>query len=160
MPGKRRQIVGLIGWTGLCFAAAGLGAWATAGGVDTWYAGLSKPPLTPPDWIFGPVWSVLYLTMAVAAWMIWRREGLRRAALPLGLFVLQLELNAAWSVLFFGLRSPGWAMLDLTLLWCAILATAFCFWYRSVAAAWLLMPYLAWVSYAGVLNFVIWRLNA
>jgi len=160
VPGKCRQIAGLTAWIALCFAAAGLGAWATSSGPDTWYAGLRKPPFTPPDWVFGPVWSVLYLTMAVAAWMVWRREGLRRAALPLGLFVLQLVLGAAWSALFFGWRSPGLAMADLVLLWCAILATVLCFWYRSAVAGWLLMPYLAWVSFAGALNFAIWRLNA
>jgi translocator protein len=159
VPSERRQIVGLIAWVGLCFGAAGLGGWATASSVDTWYAELQKPAFNPPDWVFSPVWSVLYLSMAVAAWLVWRREGLRPAALPLGLFVVQLALNAAWSVLFFGLRSPGWAMLDLALLWCAILATAISFWYRSAVAAWLLMPYLAWVSFAGALNFMIWRLN-
>ncbi len=159
LPAAGSQIAGLLGWIVLCFGAAALGGMATSAGLDTWYAGLRKPSWTPPGWVFGPVWSVLYLTMAVAAWMVWRREGFGRAALPLGLFILQLALNAAWSGLFFGLRNPGAAMLDLALLWCAILAAALAFWHRSPLAAWLMMPYLAWVSFAGSLNFVIWRLN-
>jgi len=159
-PQSYGQIFGLIGWIVLCYSAAAWGGLATSTSVDTWYAELAKPAWTPPDWVFGPVWSVLYLMMAVSAWLVWRREGLWSAALPLGLFVLQLGLNAAWSVLFFGWRSPGLAMVDLALLWCAIFATALVFWYRSAVAAWLLMPYLAWVSFAGSLNFVIWRLNA
>lgn len=158
-PKASRQVAGLLGWVMLCFGAAILGGLATSAGDGTWYDSLRKPAWTPPDWVFAPVWSLIYLTMAVSAWMVWRREGLWRAALPLGLFVVQLGLNVAWSGLFFGLENPGAAMLDLAVLWCAILATALAFWYRSPLAAWLLMPYLAWVSFAGSLNFVLWRWN-
>ncbi|MHB1038308.1 MAG: TspO/MBR family protein [Pirellulales bacterium] len=117
---------------------------------------LTKPSWTPPGWLFGPVWSVLYLSMAVAAWLVWRKGN---AVMPLALFAVQLTFNAAWSWLFFGLHSPGMAFIDIVLLWAAIVATTIVFWRRSLVAGLLFVPYLAWVSFAGVLNFGIWRLN-
>lgn len=124
-----------------------------------WYAGLAKPAWNPPNWLFGPVWTVLYILMAVAAWLVWRRQGLAGAALPLLVFVVQLVLNAMWSWLFFGLQRPGVALAEILVLWVAILVTILLFFrVRSVAGI-LLIPYLLWVSFAAVLNFTIWRLN-
>jgi translocator protein len=140
----------------LCFAVAGLGGLATTPAIPTWYAGLAKPSWTPPGWVFGPVWSVLYLSMAVAAWLMWRKGN---ALVPLALFAVQLALNAAWSWLFFGLHNPGAALVDIVLLWAAIAATTIAFWRRSLVAGLLFVPYLAWVSFAAVLNWAIWRLN-
>ncbi len=140
----------------LCFAVAGLGSLATTPNIPNWYVGLVKPAWTPPDWVFAPVWSVLYLSMAVAAWLVWRKGN---ALVPLTFFAVQLAFNAAWSWLFFGLRSPGAALIDIVLLWVAIAVTTIAFWRRSVVAGLLFLPYLAWVSFAAVLNFVIWRLN-
>jgi tryptophan-rich sensory protein len=140
----------------LCFAVAGVGGLATAPSIPNWYAGLVKPSWTPPGWIFGPVWSVLYLSMAVAAWLVWRRGD---AVVPMTLFGIQLILNAAWSWLFFGLHSPGAAFIDIVLLWMAIAATTVVFWRRSTLAGVLFLPYLLWVSFAAVLNFAVWRLN-
>ena len=140
----------------LCFAIAGQGGLATTPNIPNWYAGLAKPSWTPPGWIFGPVWSVLYLSMAVAAWLVWRRGN---AAVPMILFGIQLVFNAVWSWIFFGLHSPGAAFIDIVLLWMAIVATTVAFWRRSTIAGILFVPYLAWVSFAAVLNFVIWRLN-
>ena len=140
----------------LCFAVAGVGGLATAPSIPNWYAGLAKPSWTPPGWIFGPVWSVLYLSMAVAAWLVWRRGD---AVVPMTLFGIQLVFNAAWSWLFFGLHSPGAAFIDIVLLWMAIAATTVVFWRRSTLAGILFVPYLIWVSFAAVLNFAIWRLN-
>ena len=117
---------------------------------------LVKPSWTPPDWVFGPVWSVLYLSMAVAAWLVWRQGN---AFTPMTLFATQLALNAPWSWLFFGLHSPGAAFIDIVLLWAAIAATTIAFWHRLLVAGLLFVPYLAWVSFAAVLNFGIWRLN-
>jgi translocator protein len=140
----------------LGFGVAGLGGLATAPSIPNWYANLAKPSWTPPRWIFGPVWSVLYLSMAVAAWLVWRQG---EATMPMGLFGIQLLFNAAWSWLFFGLHSPGAAFVDIVLLWTAIVATTIAFGRRSTLAGILFLPYLAWVSFAAVLNFAIWRLN-
>lgn len=144
----------------LCFAAAGVGSALTASSVGSWYVGLTKPAWNPPNWLFGPVWSFLYLTMAVAAWIVWRRAGFGGASGALGLFVLQLFLNVAWSAVFFGLRSPGPAFVEIVLLWAAILATVTAFWRIAPAAGALMVPYLLWVTFAAILNYAIWRLNA
>jgi tryptophan-rich sensory protein len=159
-PNALQQGIGLAVSVFACFAAAGLGSIATTSSIPTWYADLAKPAWTPPDWIFGPVWTLLYSMMAIAAWLVWRRTGLAGAKLPLGLFAVQLVLNTLWSILFFGLRSPGGAMIEIVLLWAAILATLIAFWRRSRLAGGLLVPYLAWVSFAAVLNAAIWWLGA
>lgn len=140
----------------VCFAVAGLGGLTTTPNIPNWYAGLAKPSWTPPGWLFGPVWSGLYLSMAVAAWLVWRKGN---AAVPMTLFGVQLVFNAAWSWLFFGLHSPGMAFIDIVLRWAAIAATTLAFRRRSLVAGLLFLPYLAWVSFAAVLNFAIWRLN-
>lgn len=159
MTGIFRQSAALLLCIGVCFAAAAIGAAFTSPNVPGWYENLNKPPWTPPSWVFGPVWSLLYLLMGISAWLVWRRTGLGAAVLPLTLFGIQLLLNVAWSVLFFGLRSPGAALIDIVLLWFAILATVIAFWWRSAPAAWLMLPYLAWVSFAVALNLAIWNLN-
>ena len=121
----------------LCFSVAGVGGLATAPSIPNWYAGLAKPSWTPPGWIFGPVWSVLYLSMAVAAWLVWRRGD---AVEPMTLFGIQLFFNAAWSWLFFGLHSPSAAFMDIVLLWTAMTATMVFFWRRSTLAGFFLSP--------------------
>lgn len=143
----------------LCQAAGGLGAALTTPHLQPWYALLNKPAWTPPNAVFGPVWSALFLLMGVAAWQVWRQAGWPRAAPALALFALQLVLNVGWSALFFALRSPGAALLEVAVLWLAIAATLRAFWRHSRAAGWLLAPYLAWVSFAAALNLAIWRLN-
>lgn len=150
---------GLAVFIFICFAVAAVGGTATTPKIGGWYAALAKPSWNPPDWIFGPVWSVLYLCMAIAAWLVWRRHGLSGAGWPLAVFAVQLALNAVWSWLFFGCESPGTAFIDVLLLWTAIIATMAAFWRRSTAAGVLFVPYLAWVTFAAVLNCVIWRLN-
>lgn len=155
-PGVGRSLLALTGWLALCFGAAAFGAQFTPG---AWYAGLTKPSWNPPNWIFGPVWSALYTMMATAAWLVWRRAGWRIGTLPLTLFLLQLLLNALWSWLFFGRQNPALALLEIAALWLAILATLISFRRISPLAAGLLAPYLAWVSFAAVLNFTLWRLN-
>lgn len=158
-PSSSQQAIGLFIAIAICFAAAGLGGLVTTPHIPGWYATLAKPTWNPPAWIFGPVWSLLYLMMAVAVWLVWRQAGIAAAKLPLGLFAVQLTLNSLWSVLFFGLHSPGAAAAEILLLWAAILATLITFWQRSKLAGWLLVPYLAWVSFAAVLNVTICRLN-
>lgn len=143
----------------LCFGAAALGSAVTHPRIDGWYAALNKPSWRPPDWVFGPVWTVLYLTMAVAAWIVWRQKGWAGGRVPLTLFGIQLTLNAAWSWLFFGLCSPGLSFIDVILLWIAIAATIVAFWQRSVLAGLILIPYLVWVSFAAALNGSIWQMN-
>lgn len=143
----------------ICLAIAGLGAAWTNLSVGDWYATLNKPSWNPPKWVFGPVWTTLYIMMAVAAWLVWRTKGLADARVPLLLFGAQLCLNAAWSALFFGRRNPGIAFADIVLLWIAILATIVAFGRVSNLAAILLVPYLSWVSFAAALNWSIWRMN-
>jgi translocator protein len=159
---SKRDLLGLLGFIVLCFAAAGLGGYWTAPSVSAggWYDQIAKPSWTPPSWLFGPVWTALYLAMAVAGWLVWRRGGWAAYRAALALFLIQLTLNAIWSGLFFGLHSPGLAMIEILLLWIAILLTALAFFRVSRLAGWLLVPYLLWVSFASVLNFAVWRLNS
>jgi len=154
-----RAFFSWLGWAAFCLGVGLFGSLATRSSIPTWYAALAKPSWTPPGGLFGPVWTLLYLMMGTAAWLVWRKEGPSGARLALGLFLAQLLFNGLWSWIFFGLHRPGLALLDLALLWAGILATIRAFRLVSPAAAWLMAPYLAWVSFAGLLNAAIWRLN-
>ena len=144
----------------VCLAASFLAAWVGSQfHVGPWYADLAKPRWTPPNVVFGPVWTALYVLMGVAAALVWRRAGLAAAWKPLAFFGIQLVLNAAWSWLFFGLHRPGAAFLEIVVLWAAILITLVLFWRVRPLAGILFLPYLLWVSFAAVLNFLLWRLN-
>ncbi|HWB13001.1 MAG TPA: TspO/MBR family protein [Pirellulales bacterium] len=156
---KHARWVGLVVFVVACLGAGGLGAVATTPEIEGWYKTLSKPSWNPPDYVFGPVWTTLYVLMAIAAWLVWRPGGFMAAAAPLTLFAVQLALNVAWSWIFFGMHQPGWAFLEVLILWLAIVTTTVAFFRRSKAAGCLMMPYLAWVSFASVLNFSIWRIN-
>jgi len=149
----------LVLFVAVCFVVAAAGAGFTSRSVSDWYPTLRTPSWNPPAWIFGPVWTVLYLMMAIAAWLVWRRRGFDGAAGALGIFTLQLALNALWSPLFFGLRNPLAGLLDIVPLWAAILATLVCFLRISPLAGALMVPYWLWVSFATALNFVIWKMN-
>lgn len=153
---SKRDLLALATFALLVAVAAIMGGVYTSMSVPEWYDTLAKPDWTPPAWLFGPVWTALYILMALAAWLVWREAGgFRGAKLGITLFVVQLGLNVGWSLLFFGFRSPGWALAEIVVLWLAILATATAFWPRSRTAALLLAPYLAWVAFAGVLNGAI-----
>lgn len=154
----RAQWVVLVLFLFLCLGIGSLGAAWTNLSVTTWYNDLHKPTWNPPNWVFGPVWTTLYVMMAIAAWLVWRERGLSSSKMPLALFAVQLALNAAWSGLFFGLRNPGLALGEIVLLWSAIVATTVSF-ARISGWASLLVPYLGWVSFAVVLNGVIWWAN-
>ena len=151
--------VGLAGFLGACYAVAGIGGWATARSLGTWYAGLRRPAIAPPNAVFGPVWTVLYALMAVAAWLVWREHGLAGAWGALVLFGAQLVLNLGWSLTFFGWRRPGWAVVVILALWGVLTATLVVFWLQVPLAGGLLVPYLAWVTFAMALNVEYWRLN-
>ncbi|MGD8814162.1 MAG: tryptophan-rich sensory protein [Anaerolineales bacterium] len=138
------------------FGAASIASRFPAG---AWYATLNKPTWSPPNWLFGPVWSVLYLLMAIAAWLVWRRIDQTGAVLALGLYALQLVLNAAWSWIFFGRHQLGLALVELLMLLLAILATLIAFWRVEPISGYLLLPYLLWVAFASFLNLTLWRLN-
>jgi len=157
MTSKSKAVLGLTGWLVACFGAASLGALFMPG---EWYASLNKPSWNPPGWIFGPVWSALYLMMAMAAWLVWWRGGFSGQRRPLTWFLVQLVLNAAWSPLFFGMHRPDLAFAEILFLWLAILITLTSFLKVNRVAGWLLAPYLAWVSFASVLNFTLWRMNS
>lgn len=148
----------LILFFAICLGAGGLGSFFTANSVRDWYPRLRKPAGTPPSWVFGPVWTTLYVLMAISAWLVWREYhwGARPALL---IFFAQLALNVAWSSLFFGSHMPGVALAEIVLLWMAIAFTIFIFYLLLPVAAYLLLPYWLWVAYAAYLNFRIWRLN-
>jgi tryptophan-rich sensory protein len=159
LPRDASQWIGLACAVAACFAAAGIASHYTTPAIPVWYASLRKPAWNPPAWVFGPVWTLLYLMMAVAVWLVWRERGFAGAPLALALFAVQLVLNALWSIVFFGWRRPGLALVEIHLLWAAIFATMLSFWRISPPAAWLIWPYLLWVTFAGFLNLAIWRLN-
>jgi tryptophan-rich sensory protein len=141
-------------------AVGALSGFATARGVSTWYPTLVKPSFNPPAWVFGPVWTVLYIMMGVAAYLVWLRgmnvDGVGPA---LTSFLIQLALNGLWSILFFGMQQPGWALVEIIVLWTAIGVTIWLFWRVAPFAGALLLPYWAWVSFATVLNAALWWLN-
>ena len=154
----KTQLLGLVGWLAVTFAAGSVGALASARAA-TFYGQLSQPSWAPPAWLFGPVWSVLYLSMAVAAWLVWRERGFKGAPVALWLFVIQLVANALWTWLFFVLHAGALSMAEILVLWLLIAATILKFWPVRRLAALLLVPYLAWVSFASALTLSLWRLN-
>jgi len=141
-----------------CFAAAGFGSFFTASAIPTWYAALSKPFFAPPNWLFGPAWTLLYILMAVSLYLVWSK-GFSKNRKPIFLFAIQLFLNALWSLAFFGLRNPAAGFAVIVLLWISIVATMLAFKKADKKAAWLLVPYILWVSFASVLNFAVMLLN-
>jgi benzodiazapine receptor len=160
--GRLRDALGLAGFLALCFAVAGAGGAITATSVGDWYQALAKPAFNPPDWIFGPVWTLLYALIAVAGWRVWRRRGWTTRGAPnpeLLAWAVQLGLNLCWSFVFFGARLIGAALIEILVLLTAIVVSARLFWRVDRAAALLLAPYAAWVGYATLLNAALWRLN-
>ncbi len=147
---------GLVFWILICFGAAASGAFFPP---DEWYANLNRPSIAPPNAVFGPVWTTLYLCMAIAAWLVWRQKTAQGNRLALFAFLFQLLLNAAWTCFFFGYHRIDWALYDIVLLLVVIVTTVFLFFRKSDVAGWLLVPYFAWVAFATVLNFEYWRLN-
>ena len=155
---KVQEIGGLIGWLAVSFIASAIGAVVSLQ-ADQFYTKLIRPDWAPPPFIFGPVWTVLYALMGVAAWLVWRAEGFRAARVALTLFIIQLIPNAAWTWLFFARQQGGLAFWDILVLWVLIVATMIAFWRIRPVAGILLVPYLLWVSFASVLNYAMWQLN-
>lgn len=135
-----------------------LGSFFTVASIPTWYATLTKPSFSPPGFVFGPVWTILYALMGISLYLVWVSKAISKSY-AIKLFFVQLILNAVWSIIFFGLRSPGLAFIEIIALWVAIALTIKAFQHISKAASYLLYPYLAWVSFASILNFAIWILN-
>jgi len=156
---RHRDIAGLLAFLVICLGISAAGGAATASSVGTWYQTLQKPFFNPPNWLFAPVWTALYIMMAIAGWRVWRAHGLRGARAAMALFAVQLALNLAWSFLFFGYRMIGAALIEIILLLMAILVTTVLFWKRDRPAGMLFVPYAGWVAFATILNFALWRLN-
>ena len=156
---KINEILKLVLSIVLCELAGFLGSLFTAPAISTWYRTLNKPCFTPPNWIFGPVWISLFILMGISLFLVWRRQGHPKSRIALILFFVQLILNILWSASFFGLRSPLLGLVDIALLWIAILLTIQNVFRVSRIAGLLLLPYILWVSFAAVLNFSLWTLN-
>ena len=149
-----RLIISIV----ICQLAGFLGSIFNIASIPTWYVSLKKPIFNPPNWVFGPVWTILFLLMGISLYLVWSK-GFEKNKIALYLFIAQFILNILWSALFFGLRLPLAAFIEIILLWLAILATIITFYRISSAAGLILIPYLLWVSFAAVLNFSIWMLN-
>jgi benzodiazapine receptor len=152
------QVAGLVLWLGVAFAAAGVGAVASIDAA-AFYGQLSKPSWAPPANLFGPVWTALYFLMGVAAWFVWREKRAKELTVALSLFVVQLIANAIWSWLFFAWRKGAFAFIEVLILLALIVATAIAFWRIRRVAAVLLLPYIAWVTFASALTFSVWQMN-
>jgi len=160
LPGPALSILLLFAFLALVFSFAAAGAWITQTSLDSWYAGLHKPPLNPANWVFPIVWNILFFLMALSAWQVWRIGGsFNVTGAPLSVFGMQLGLNLTWSVVFFGMRNPGAAVLEIIILLAVIALTIIMFWRVSRLAGLLLVPYFLWVSFATYLNIAIWLLN-
>ena len=152
------QVIGLLVWLAISFAASGIGAMASIRAAP-FYGQLIQPSWAPPSSVFGPVWTILYALMGIAAWLVWRADSLRATRAALSLFLLQLAVNALWTWLFFAWSQGALAFVNIVLLWLLVVATAVSFWRIRPLAGALLIPYLLWVSFAAALNFSIWQLN-
>ncbi len=159
MKDRYTDIASFCGFTSLCLLISAVGGAVTLTSVNTWYQELIKPSFTPPDWIFSPVWLTLYLLMGISAWLVWRETRSKSKKLPFFVFGVQLALNLTWSFIFFGARSIGWALIEISFLWVAIAINIFLFWRIKNLAGWLLVPYILWVSFAIILNASIFELN-
>lgn len=158
-PKPSRDVLSLAGFLVLCLVVSGIGATITATTVRTWYPTLHKPPFNPPDWVFAPVWTTLYVLMAIAGWRVWRRARLEVTRKALIVFVVQLALNLAWSFIFFGLQQISLALVEIVILLLAIIANTILFWRIDRWAGALFVPYVLWVAFATVLNASLWLLN-
>ncbi len=156
---QTKNIAGLAAFLAICFAVSGIGGVITASSVGTWYQTLTKPSFNPPDWLFAPVWTVLFVLMAIAGWRVWRKVGVNGARLAFTAYGLQLTLNLMWSGLFFGLQLVGWALVEMIVFFIAIIATGWLFRPLDKTAALLFVPYGLWVAFALALNTAIWVLN-
>jgi tryptophan-rich sensory protein len=157
-PSRQKQTLGLIGWLLISFAVFAVGALASIQ-AKSFYGQLAQPAWAPPPWLFGPVWSVLYAMIAIAAWLVWRSGGFRSQRIALSLYLGQLVLNTLWSWLFFAWHLGAAAFVDIVMLWVLIVATLVAFWRVRPMAGALFIPYLLWVSFAAALNYSIWQLN-
>jgi len=158
-PKRSRDLLGLFAFIILCLAVSGVGGAITATSVDTWYQALEKPPFNPPDWVFAPVWTALYILMGIAAWRVWRLRLFKATRTDLAVFGVQLGLNLTWSFLFFGLQRIDLALIEIVILLVAIITNAIMFWRIERLAGLLFVPYVAWVTYATILNASLWMLN-
>jgi len=155
---KKIRYLALIGWLLLSFLVSAVGAAASIQ-AKSFYLVLTQPTWAPPSWVFGPVWTILYAMMAIAAWLVWRVGGFKKNFMALSFFLVQLALNALWSWLFFYWHSGSLAFVDIVLLWVFIVITLILFWRVRPLAGVLLIPYLLWVSFASALNYSLWQLN-
>lgn len=156
---KTRDFIGLAGFAVVCLAVSAIGGAITSTTVDTWYQEIAKPRFNPPDWVFAPVWTTLYILIAIAGWRVWRSARTLARSLALVAYAIQLVLNLAWSFLFFGLRRIDLALIEIFVLLVAIVFTSHLFWKIDRPAAAMFIPYVIWVAYATALNFELWRLN-
>ena len=154
------RVIQFVAAVGVCLVAAAVGSLFTTPAIPTWYATLIKPALNPPSWVFGPVWTVLYILMGIALYLVWIKGwNNKNVRVAMAIFSVQLILNVLWSYLFFELQSPFLALIEIVLLWIAILMTILAFYRVSVPAAVLLIPYILWVTFASYLNYGIYILN-
>lgn len=158
-PKASGDLLGLFVSVLLCLAVSGVGGAITATSVDTWYQALEKPSFNPPDWVFAPVWTALYVMMGIAAWRVWRLRLFEATGVALAVFAVQLGLNLAWSLLFFGLQRIDLALFEIVILLCVIITNTFLFWRIDRLAGLLFVPYAAWGTYATILNASLWLLN-
>jgi benzodiazapine receptor len=156
---RSRDLLGLAVFLAVGVVVLALGGRVTATSVGSWYQTIAKPSFNPPDWIFAPVWTALFIAMSVAAWRVWRVGGLAACRAEMGLYAIQLAFNLGWSVIFFGLRQIGWGFVEMMAFFVLIVATGLRFSRIDRIAGWLFVPYAAWVAYALVLNGSIWLLN-
>lgn len=157
---KIKNFFKLVAAVLVCQLAGGIGALFTSSAIPVWYESLVRPALNPPNWIFGPVWTTLYLLMGISLFLIWQKGFKHKEVkIAVGVFAVQLVLNSIWSIIFFGMQNPGLALVEIVVLWFAILASIILFYKISKPASYLLVPYILWVSFATYLNYAIWMLN-
>lgn len=156
---KRTDIIKMVTAVTLTVVLGAVGGLVTSPEIPGWYAALNKPSFNPPNWLFGPVWTILYILMGFSYYLIWKQPASPERNKALFIFIMQFILNFCWSFIFFGMHETGWALVEMLLLWLVIITTIFSFAKLSKRAAWLLVPYMAWVSFAMILNTAIWRLN-